>query len=93
MYQGLSLSAEAEAELKRLTFQMRRFMEPVWLRWHEASARTDGEAIADIPSQFTCGRTSLFVCRVLQRKGYDAAWLNGVPRWTIDGPEEGPPAS
>jgi hypothetical protein len=58
-----------------MVFKMRRFLEPAWVRGHEASARTDGEAIADIPSRFTCGRTSLFVCRVLQRKGYDAGWI------------------
>lgn len=79
-----------ETELARLTVRMRRFMEPVWLRWHQAWQAVDGDAIPDVPSRFTCGRTSLFVCRVLQAKGYDAAWVNGVPRLKEDGPDEGP---
>lgn len=64
-----------EPEFTYLAMRMRRFMEPIWLRWHEAWRAVDGETIPDVPSRFTCSRTSLFVCRVLQAKGYDAAWV------------------
>jgi len=53
----------------------RSFLEPVWPEWHRAR-----NLHPDIPSRGTCGRSSLFLLRVLERDcRRRAEWATGVP--------------
>jgi hypothetical protein len=67
--------------LHAIATAVRAFLEPAWRRW-----RPDAEP----PSKNTCGRSSLFLERVLRHEGYEAHWTNGVPRHAEGGPEFGP---
>lgn len=51
----------------------RQFLERVWPHWHAKLGMSPA-----IPSTGTCGRSSLFLQRVLQDEhGIDAAWVTG----------------
>lgn len=54
---------------------VRAFLEPVWHDWHSAWG---GEPPA-IAATNTCGRSSLFLQRVLAEAGFRAEWVSGVP--------------
>jgi hypothetical protein len=59
---GRSGDDESERRLFLIALQARAFLEPAWLEWHASSG-------GDIPaplSRSTCGRSSLFLKRVLQ---------------------------
>ncbi|RDL50109.1 hypothetical protein BLJAPNOD_01226 [Ensifer sp. M14] len=73
------------ATIRTLAMTARRFMEPIWLEWH--SARNGGARVTS--SQWRCGRTSLFLARVLTVEGFDASWQSGTPRLSPKGPELG----
>lgn len=60
-------------------------MEPIWLGWH----RTWNGDAPSTPSQWTCGRTSLFLVRALTAEGLDASWASGTPRLSPESPELG----
>lgn len=79
-------SSAEQTGIRNLALAARRFMEPVWLEWHSAGNR---EA-PTTPSQWTCGRTSLFLARALGSEGFMASWASGTPRLSSDGPELGP---
>ncbi|OUL66244.1 hypothetical protein HK16_11550 [Acetobacter senegalensis] len=64
----------------------RSFLEPVWIEWHTAR----GGKLPAVPSQSTCGRSSLFVVKALRHVGITATWKTGVPRHFEGGPELGP---
>lgn len=74
------------AVIRNLAAAARRFMEPIWLEWHSVR---NGEAPIT-PSQWTCGRTSLFLARALTSEGFAASVASGAPRPSPDGPELGP---
>ncbi|WDZ76013.1 hypothetical protein PWG15_15555 [Ensifer adhaerens] len=61
-------------------------MEPIWLEWH----RTWGGHLPAPLSQWTCGRTSLFLVRALNAEGLDACGVSGTPRAGPLEPEIGP---
>lgn len=63
----------------------RGFLESVWPRWHAAHGVSPRP-----PSTATCGRSSLFLVRVLDELGIAARWTNGTPRHVEGGPEIGP---
>lgn len=73
------------ADIRHLAVAARRFMEPIWLGWHST---WNGDA-PSTPSQWTCGRTSLFLVRALAAEGLDASWASGTPRLSPAGPELG----
>ncbi len=75
-----------QAPLFEIAIAARRFIEPIWLEWHRHSG-ADHPAIA---SQGTCGRTSLFLQRVLSTQGFGANWVSGTPRSAPFEPEIGP---
>ncbi|NUS71045.1 MAG: hypothetical protein HOQ41_22055 [Ensifer adhaerens] len=83
--QPTPLSANATA-LFDIATAARRFVEPIWVEWHRAWGGTPPA----IPSQWTCGRTSLFLVRVLSAQGFKAHWVSGTPRTKPDEPEIGP---
>lgn len=60
---------------------VRAFLEPAWRHWQPG---------AEPPSKNTCGRSSLFLQRVLVDRGYEARWTNGIPRLAEDAPDLGP---
>ena len=64
-----------ESRLSELTWEVRRFLEPRWDEWH----RKEGSPVLATPSQGTCGRSSLFLCRVLLLNGYKAEFAAGDP--------------
>jgi hypothetical protein len=64
----------------------RRFIEPIWMGWHRAWG---GDPPA-VSSQWTCGRTSLFLVRILSTRGFEARWVSGTPRTAPGEPEIGP---
>lgn len=65
---------------------VRAFLEPRWPVWHAAAGSPP-----TIMSSSTCGRSSLFLQRVLQEDhGVEAIWRNGTPRFSPDSPELGP---
>ncbi|MDX1779959.1 MAG: hypothetical protein R3256_01445 [Thalassovita sp.] len=64
-----------ESRLSELTWEVRRFLEPRWAAWH----RREGSPVLATPSQGTCGRSSLFLCRVLLLNGYSAEFAAGDP--------------
>ncbi len=72
--------------LLKIAAAARRFVEPIWEEWHR-HAGADRPAIA---AQGTCGRTSLFLQRVLNTQGFGAEWVCGTPRSGPLGPENGP---
>ncbi|MGO4620947.1 hypothetical protein AB4Z34_11225 [Ensifer sp. 2YAB10] len=61
-------------------------MEPIWLEWHRAW----GGDLPALPSQWTCGRSSLFLVRALSTEGFDVVWASGTPRADPNEPEIGP---
>lgn len=63
----------------------RAFLEPIWEDWHRAWG---GERLA-IPSENTCGRSSLFLQRALVHAGFAAEWVSGVPDADSTGPKIG----
>ncbi len=72
--------------LHRTASAARAFLEPVWPLWHAAR----GTAPA-VPSQWTCGRSSLFLQRVLSEDlGVASVWVCGTPRYAEDAEELGP---
>jgi hypothetical protein len=73
-------------QLFQFAVSARRFIEPVWTEWHEAG----GSSPPSVASRFTCGRTSLFLVKVLQAEGFEAQWQSGTPRLSEEGPELGP---
>ncbi|MGF6173721.1 hypothetical protein [Ensifer sp. 4252] len=73
------------AVIRNLAVAARQFMEPIWLEWHSA---WNGEAPIT-PAQWTCGRTSLFLVRVLKAEGLETSWASGTPRLSPSGPELG----
>lgn len=65
---------------------VRAFLEPVWGQWHAASA-----VAPDIPSRWTCGRSSWFLQRVFEDDlGLPAVWKSGTPRHSPSEPDLGP---
>ncbi len=48
-----------------IAWRVRRFLEEIWPDWH----REYGRAVPAIPSSGTCGRSSLFLQRVLAAEG------------------------
>lgn len=62
-------------EILSLATDVRAFLEPVWQDWHRAWG---GDQPA-IPSESTCGRSSLFLQRALIHVGIAAEWVSGVP--------------
>jgi hypothetical protein len=76
-----------EADLWATARAVRAFLEPVWPEWHRAW----GGDRPDVPSRWTCGRTSLFLQQVLaDDTGLEATWASGTPRHGPDQPEIGP---
>jgi hypothetical protein len=67
--------------LLALAISVRAFLEPAWRQWQPG---------VDPASKNTCGRSSLFLERVLRQAGHEASWTNGVPRLSEDGPDLGP---
>jgi hypothetical protein len=59
---GTSVSDAMQHRLFLIALQARAFLEPVWLEWHT----TRGGDIPTPLSRTTCGRSSLFLKRVLQ---------------------------
>ncbi len=53
----------------------RGFLEPHWRAWHAAW----GSQPPNCPSQWTCVRSSVFVCRTLNQIGCEAAFQSGRP--------------
>lgn len=75
-----------ELDLLVIAGAVRSFLAPVWLEWHRAWGR-----MPDVPSRWTCGRSSLFLQYVLSRDcGVAAEWVTGVPRHGPEEPEIGP---
>lgn len=73
-------------EIETIARAVRAFLEPVWPEWHAAAGR-----IPEPLSRCTCGRSSLFLARVLEEGfGLAALWTNGTPRLAPGGPELGP---
>ncbi|GGC92336.1 hypothetical protein [Chelatococcus reniformis] len=74
-----------DLQLMRVATAVRTFLEPTWDIWHASSERREP------PSRGTCGRSSLFLQRVL---GEDFAvlsrWTSGTPRLAADAPNLGP---
>ncbi|UDF05444.1 hypothetical protein [Asticcacaulis sp. AND118] len=68
-----------------LATEARNFLLPVWEEWQSARGLSPV-----VLSTRTCVRSSLFLSRVLQAHGFDAAWVNNVPRLSEEGPELGP---
>lgn len=64
----------------------RLFIEPIWADWHDAWG---GERPHPL-SRNTCGRSSLFVVKVLQQEGIAAEWKTGVPRFSKHEADIGP---
>jgi hypothetical protein len=58
-----------ERRLFLTALQVRAFLEPVWLEWHTAG----GNDVPSPLSRSTCGRSSLFLMRVLQ-SSFPPAW-------------------
>lgn len=73
-------------QLFQFAVSARRFIEPVWDEWH----RAQGSPPPLVASRFTCGRTSLFLVKVLRTDGFEAEWQSGTPRLSEEGPEVGP---
>jgi len=67
--------------LHAIAATVRAFLEPSWRRWQPG---------AEPPSKNTCGRSSLFLQRVLADRGHKATWTNGIPRLGENAPELGP---
>ncbi|WP_336799455.1 hypothetical protein [Kaistia sp. MMO-174] len=67
--------------LHAIAASVRTFLEPAWRHWQPG---------AKPPSKNTCGRSSLFLERVLRHEGYEARWTNGIPRLAEDAPDLGP---
>lgn len=63
-----SAHVDTSHQLFMLALQVRSFLEPVWLEWHAAG----GADIPSPPSRTTCGRSSLFLKRVLKEHGIAA---------------------
>ncbi|KSV78886.1 hypothetical protein N182_17975 [Sinorhizobium sp. GL2] len=72
--------------LLKIATAARHFIEPIWMEWH----RHAGADRPTIASQGTCGRTSLFLQRVLSTQGFSADWVCGTPRSGPLEPEIGP---
>ena len=67
-----------ESSLRKIAQSVRAFLEPVWLEWHCAD-----ECMPEVPSQGTCGRSSLFLQQVLlEDYGLPAHWVSGDPLGT-----------
>lgn len=60
------------SQLSNTATLVRCFLEPIWLQWHEAIG-----SIPPITSQGTCGRSSLFLQRVLADHGIASQWITG----------------
>ncbi|KQW39747.1 MULTISPECIES: hypothetical protein [unclassified Ensifer] len=73
------------AAIRNLATAAHLFVEPIWLEWNSA---WNGDAPVT-PSQWTCGRTSLFLSRALAAEGFEASWASGTPRLSSSGPELG----
>jgi len=58
--------------VERTLKNVRDFLEPVWEQWHFES---NSKPIC--ASQNTCGRSSLFLKRVLEERGIKAEWQTG----------------
>ncbi|WP_323784271.1 hypothetical protein [Thalassovita sp.] len=65
----------ADPRLTDLAGRVRRFLEPRWAEWH----LHEGSPALRTPSQGTCGRSSLFLCKVLQLNGIAAEFAAGDP--------------
>ncbi|CUH65374.1 hypothetical protein TG4357_01828 [Thalassovita gelatinovora] len=65
----------ADPRLADLVGRVRRFLEPRWSEWH----LHEGSPALRTPSQGTCGRSSLFLCQVLQQHGIVAGFAAGDP--------------
>lgn len=76
-----ALSSVMPDSLHAIATTVRAFLEPVWRRWQPG---------VEPASKNTCGRSSLFLERVLRHQGQDARWTNGIPRFADDAPELGP---
>ena len=75
------MTDQVENALHAIAISVRAFLEPSWRQWQPG---------VEPPSKNTCGRSSLFLERVLRHQGYAARWTNGVPRLGEDGPDLGP---
>lgn len=76
----------AQPHLFRIATNVRVFLETVWPSWHQSK----GMSVPAIPSSNTCGRSSLFLTRVLGDLGLASEWANGIPRHDENGPDLGP---
>ncbi len=72
--QGIA-TVVVDERLRDLTGRVRHFLEPRWTAW----LRQQGCPKMVTPSQGTCGRSSLFLSRVLQDNGYPAEFAAGHP--------------
>ncbi|KAA8388650.1 hypothetical protein FOH24_12435 [Acetobacter tropicalis] len=75
-----------QQHLIKIATAARSFLEPVWVEWHKAR----GGPVPPIHSQYTCGRSSLFIVRALRHEGIAGTWRSGVPRHSENGPDLGP---
>ncbi len=66
-----------ETDLWAVARAVHAFLEPVWPEWHRAW----GGQQPVMPSQWTCGRSSLFLQKVLNEDlAIPAQWVSGVPQ-------------
>ena len=64
-----------EGKLRAIASQCRSFLESIWPTWH-----TQGDGPPPVLSAGTCGRSSLFLHRVLtQDHSISARWVTGCP--------------
>lgn len=59
--------------MQGLAWQARRFLEGVWPDWH----RQRGQVVPAVASAGTCGRSSVFLARVLAEAGHAALPIQG----------------
>lgn len=79
------LDGQDEGRIKALAAAARRMLEEEWPAWH----REWGPPCPAVPSQWTCFRSSLFLCMVLRHGGLVAECVSGMPRVGEDGPSLG----
>ncbi|WAC47786.1 hypothetical protein OVA03_13910 [Asticcacaulis sp. SL142] len=79
------MSVNKASVLWALAIRTRNFLLPEWADWQKRRGLSP-----PVPSTWTCVRSSMFLSRVLNAEGYDATWVNNIPRLSEDAPELGP---